>query len=135
MNRHKFFNLVFSLLVAASLLLGTSGAVTAKPPSPPGPDGNGQDQKITHADRQAAAARALQDGALNPLMVDAQAALAAAAAAPGDAPRYFSHPNYANSPLPSIEGAVIEVGNPLIDRHYASDLPSRAWANWLPSSW
>jgi hypothetical protein len=44
-------------------------------------------------------------------------------AMPGEAPRYFSHPNYANSPLPMIEGAVIPVGNPLQDRAYATDFP------------
>ncbi|MFN2162400.1 MAG: hypothetical protein ACK2UN_10040, partial [Candidatus Promineifilaceae bacterium] len=55
---------------------------------------------------------------LNPLMVDVQAA-----ALIDGAPHYFSHPNYANSPLPTIEGAVIDVGNPLIERAYASDYP------------
>ena len=58
------------------------------------------EKQIKQADRDAAAARKLQQGALNPLMlVEPEAA---AAAAPGDAPRYFSHPNYANSPLPEV---------------------------------
>ncbi len=78
--------------------------------------GQGQCNKPTHNDRQAAAARALQQGALNPLMVDALAAPLI-----DGAPHYFSHPNYANSPLPAIEGAVIDVGNPLIERAYATD--------------
>jgi FtsP/CotA-like multicopper oxidase with cupredoxin domain len=78
------------------------------------------DKKIDQADRDAAAARALQEGALNPLMADMAAA---AAALPGDAPRYFSHPNYANSPLPTVSGDVIAVGSPLVDRTYASDFP------------
>jgi FtsP/CotA-like multicopper oxidase with cupredoxin domain len=73
--------------------------------------------KITHADRAAAAARAKAAG-----FVSAEAALAAAAV-PGDAPRYFSHPNYANSPLPEVSGAVVPVGNPLIERAYATDFP------------
>jgi FtsP/CotA-like multicopper oxidase with cupredoxin domain len=77
-----------------------------------------KDKQVTHKDRKDAAARALQQGALNPLMVDVQAAVLI-----DGAPHYFSHPNYANSPLPSIEGAVIDVGNPLIDRAYASDYP------------
>jgi FtsP/CotA-like multicopper oxidase with cupredoxin domain len=123
-NKHKILNIVFSLLIGASFLLGTSGLVSAKPPNPPGGNGNGNDKekkpKITHADREAAAARALQQGALNPLMVDAQAAALAAPLIDG-APHYFSHPNYANSPLPTIEGAVIEVGNPLIPRTNATD--------------
>ncbi|PWB70524.1 MAG: hypothetical protein C3F07_16920 [Anaerolineales bacterium] len=54
-------------------------------------------------------------------MVDAQAV--AADALINGAPHYFSHPNYANSPLPTIEGALIDVGNPLVDRQYASDFP------------
>jgi FtsP/CotA-like multicopper oxidase with cupredoxin domain len=40
---------------------------------------------------------------------------------PGGTPHYFSHPNYANSPLPTINGAVISVGNPLVERAYATD--------------
>lgn len=55
--------------------------------------------KLNQADRQAAAARSLQQGALNPLMLQAQAATLI-----DGAPHYFSHPNYANSPLPTIEG-------------------------------
>ncbi|WP_246006115.1 hypothetical protein [Georgenia muralis] len=50
--------------------------------------------------------------------------MAAAVAAPGEAPRYFSHPNYANSPLPEVSttpGATSYVGNPLVDRAYATD--------------
>ena len=42
------------------------------------------------------------------------------------APHYFSHPNYANSPLPSVTtnpGAAAYVGNVLQDRAYASDYP------------
>ncbi len=42
-------------------------------------------------------------------------------AMPGDAPHYFSHPNYANSPLPILSGAVVSVGNPLTERAYATD--------------
>ena len=92
----------------------------AKPgPGQQQPDGQKpKKDKVTQADRKAAAARALQDGAMNPLMVTA-----AAAALIDGAPRYFSHPNYANSPLPTVSGAVISVGNPLVERAYASDYP------------
>ena len=79
-----------------------------------------QKKRVTQVQREAAASRALQEGALNPLMAMEPAAMAA----PGDAPRYFSHPNYANSPLPEIgtaPGADITVGNPLQDRAYATD--------------
>jgi FtsP/CotA-like multicopper oxidase with cupredoxin domain len=78
----------------------------------------GQGKKVTQAERKAAAARALQQGALNPLML-----VSPPASLIGGAPHYFSHPNYANSPLPTIQGAVISVGSPLIDRTYASDFP------------
>jgi FtsP/CotA-like multicopper oxidase with cupredoxin domain len=50
----------------------------------------------------------------------------ALAAVPGDPPRYFSHPNYANSPLPDVTYTVTSVGNPLQDRAYASDFPVAA---------
>ena len=90
-----------------------------------------QAKKVTQKERDQAAARALQKGALNPLMITAQpagaeaTAMAAAAALPGQAPHYFSHPNYANSPLPSlVPGAVTTyIGSPLQDRANASDYP------------
>ena len=51
-----------------------------------------------------------------------------AAAAPliDGAPHYFSHPNYANSPLPIQTTTRVPpppVGNPLQDRAYATDYP------------
>jgi len=119
MNFRKFvpIMLFIALFMAVSLLVGGSGQADAQPPQPP--KGNGKGPKITHEDRKAAAARAFQEGALNPLMVDAQAA---AVAQPGDAPRYFSHPNYANSPLPIVPVAVeIPIGNLLTDRELATD--------------
>ena len=58
----------------------------------------------------------MQQGALNPLMVQPQAA-----ALIGGASHYFSHPNYANSPLPEIWGDLTYFGNPLVDRGYSSD--------------
>ncbi|MDV3223043.1 MAG: hypothetical protein LOY02_16600, partial [Intrasporangium sp.] len=79
-----------------------------------------KDKKIDQQDRDAAAARALQEGAVNPLMMmDAQAA-----ALPGEAPRYFSHPNYANSPLPELTtapGADVLVGNDVVQRSTPTD--------------
>jgi FtsP/CotA-like multicopper oxidase with cupredoxin domain len=124
MFKRKFLNFILLVMVLASLLFGEGSQVRAKGPNPPNGNGqgngqnNGKGPKITQADRKAAAARALQDGALNPLMVGVQAA-----ALINGAPHYFSHPNYANSPLPQITGAVISVGNPLQDRAYASDFP------------
>ena len=86
-----------------------------------------QQKKVTQKQRDTAAALALQQGALNPLMVTAEAAVGIAAVeAPTllTAPRYFSHPNYANSPLPEVTvtpGSETPGGNPLIDRTYATD--------------
>ena len=120
MLSRRFLNIVISMLMIVSLILGGTIQASAQVQDPQ-PNGNGQDKekkdKITQKDRQDAAARALQEGALNPLMVEMQAMVM------GEAPHYFSHPNYANSPLPMMEGAVIEVGNPLIERAYASDFP------------
>src|SRR4030042_510066 len=52
--------------------------------------------KITPADRKAAADRAKAKGLTLTDLGIAQMAM------PGDAPHYFSHPNYANSPLPIV---------------------------------
>ena len=114
MTSRKLLNFALSVILMASFILGGSLSVSAEGPRPP----REKKEKITHKDRRDAAARALQQGELNPLMVDVQAAML-----PGQAPHYFSHPNYANSPLPTLEGAIVAVGNPLQDRAYASDFP------------
>lgn len=95
------------------------GRVNPEERKPKAPKKEKDKAKVTHGERKAAAARRLQDGALNPLMVE----LAAPPPLIEGAPRYFSHPNYANSPLPEVNGATITVGNPLIDRSHASDYP------------
>ena len=75
------------------------------------------EKRITQKNRDQAAAKALQRGELNPLMITA-----AAAPLIDGAPHYFSHPNYANSPLPEIvAGAPLTFGNELKDRAYATD--------------
>lgn len=129
MHTRKLLERLFVIVMLAALVLTSSGPVLAQGQGP----GNSQrykekaanwkakkEKRITPADRQAAANIALQQGALNPLMVEAQAAQAPLI---NGAPHYFSHPNYANSPLPTVEGAVIYVGNELIERAYASDFP------------
>lgn len=127
MRFRKFLNIFLFLFLSTAvfLLAGGSGLASAQrlppdivpaPVDGPRPGGN---QTITTADRLAAAGRAMQQGALNPLMAAPQAG----APLINGAPHYFSHPNYANSPLPTLEGAVIDVGNPLIERTYASDYP------------
>src|SRR5512145_1263982 len=109
--------------IALALTLGASPA-HAKPPEKQ----SQQTKKITHADRQAAAARAKAKG-FKPIQKEAQkgkertgppgeprggkgaspignaAALLmelVTAQTPRPAPHYFSHPNYANSPLPTV---------------------------------
>ncbi len=63
-----------------------------------------KEQRVTQPEREAVAARqsaALEaEGGVAPQAVQA-------AAGPGDVPRYFSHPNYANSPLPLDAGGNI----------------------------
>jgi len=120
MTVHKSLKIIISTLVLASLIFAGSAPVSAENDVAPNAGvqlKKDKEKKIKHKDRKEAAARAFQQGALNPLMVGAQAALI------GGAPHYFTHPNYANSPLPTIEGAVIYVGNPLQDRAYATDFP------------
>ena len=120
MKAKKFLNIALSMLVLLSLLFAGAAPASAQDNAAPNAGvQNRQDdkeKKVKQKDRQDAAARAFQDGMLNPLML-----MESMPAMPGQAPRYFSHPNYANSPLPTIDGAVIEVGNPLQDRTYATD--------------
>ena len=73
-------------------------------------------KKIKQSDREAAAARAAKKGLRLP------AAGTPAAAAAATTPHYYGpYPNYANSPLPTVTGALIDVGNPLTARAYATD--------------
>ena len=123
MNKYKVPYLVMSILIVASLLLGGSVQVQAQSLASgqaklAQKDKDKKDKKIKHKDRKEAAARSFQQGMLNPLMVNAQAAMV-----PGAAPHYFSHPNYANSPLPDVQGTPTYFGNVLQDRAYASDFP------------
>ncbi|MEE4275289.1 MAG: multicopper oxidase domain-containing protein [Thermoleophilia bacterium] len=74
------------------------------------------DNRVTQADREAAAARAAADGLTLPTAVTAAMAMA------GEAPHYFSVANYANSQLPMVEsGVATTVGNALVERANASD--------------
>jgi len=92
MFKSKLWNLFFLLVFLTSLVGSNTFTVSAEPPTPPD-----KPEKITQADREAAAARAADAG----LTLDATAITTMDMAMAGDAPRYFSHPNYANSPLPS----------------------------------
>jgi hypothetical protein len=75
---------------------------------------------VTQAERQAAANRAAALG-MRPAVAAAEIS-AAADMVMGGTPHYFGpFPNYANSPLPYLAGAVTAVGNPLIERANATD--------------
>ncbi|MFN2116803.1 MAG: multicopper oxidase domain-containing protein [Candidatus Promineifilaceae bacterium] len=137
MNYRKIINysLMVCLLAAVLLLVaGSSSQANAKPKDPPnntvgcrGNNGQGKGQgkcpKEEYDNRQTSAAQAYQQGRLNPLMVEAQAA----APLIDGAPHYFSHPNYANSPLPEVWGDLTYFGNPLVDRGYSSDNASNVF--------
>ncbi|MCU0485576.1 MAG: hypothetical protein MUC85_05635, partial [Anaerolineales bacterium] len=93
MTKRKIFSFIMVLVFLFSFVGEniTTLAKSAPPPLDTKPD---KPVKVTQADREAAAARAEADG------FTIEAVGAADMAMAGDAPRYFSHPNYANSPLP-----------------------------------
>ena len=150
MPGRKLLNVLFLVTLLISLAAGASGAAfartivpqdsfnaAAKPPDPQNDKYEKkyqkwlekQEKRITSAQRKDEAALSYQKGKLNPLMIEAPAAVTAAAAAeaaavaalPGEAPRYFSHPNYANSPYPTVNQPATPVGNDLIERVFATD--------------
>jgi FtsP/CotA-like multicopper oxidase with cupredoxin domain len=93
----KILNSLFSILIVCTLLLGSSGTVSAQNPPPPAKGTNNIHKgRVSPADRQAAAVRAAKDRANSEL--SAQAVLPQA----GGMPDYFGiTPNYANSPIPA----------------------------------
>jgi FtsP/CotA-like multicopper oxidase with cupredoxin domain len=102
MTGRKLLNIVFSVSVLASLLLVGRSSVLAQGPVNGGAPQYAMkaartrekiDKRVTHDERQAAADRAAAAGFTFPKVGAAQLI-------PGEAPHYFSHPNYANSPLP-----------------------------------
>lgn len=115
--------LFLSIMAAASLLIGLIPASATAVPDPDTGQTTGTQpphtkpqKRVTQAEREAAAARAAKQGQRLP--VANQAAMAQA----NSTPHYFGpFPNYANSPLPAVTGAVIDVGNPLTARAYATD--------------
>jgi len=86
--RKKFLKITTIVSAVFALFWGAELTVAQKVPP-------GQAKKITHNDRKAAADRAAKKGFTLQAMDEANMIM------PGEAPRYFSHPNYANSPLPT----------------------------------
>ncbi|MBE0598144.1 MAG: multicopper oxidase domain-containing protein [Desulfuromonadales bacterium] len=110
MNRRRLLTIV-GLIVSLTILVGGGVAQAAQDPPKKG--------RVTPADRQAAAERAAASGFTLETLGMAQMAM------PGMAPRYFSHPNYANSPLPiattdPVNGTVIISGGL---RKFINELP------------
>ena len=150
MVTRKFLNLVFSILIVTSLVVGGSGPVFAQVPAQPSVPGqangngngnghgNGHMRGTTPAQRKAARVNQApqQKGtsktfagvnpataAFSPLASGAPAL--AQMAAPLSKPDVFGVPNWANSPMPTIvvtgTTTTASVGNPLITRAYATD--------------
>ena len=90
-----------------------------KPPAKPA------DGRMTQAQREAAARRAARRGmpSAETLLAQADAGADSAAAMVGGKTPHFYGPfaNYANSPLPTVKGGVIQVGNSLTARKFATD--------------
>ncbi len=100
MFARRFFNILISALVLASLLSGGAAPALASGQHSLAGNGNGkQHGKVTNAERKAAAARAAALG----LITTANVTAPTAAMNPGGVPDYFGTvPNFANSPLPPV---------------------------------
>ncbi len=93
MKRRKILNVLFLLVFLASITGGNTSAVMAEPAAQPGGGRPERPERVTQADREAAAQRAEEAGFTLETTATADMNM-------GAEPRYFSHPNYANSPLP-----------------------------------
>jgi FtsP/CotA-like multicopper oxidase with cupredoxin domain len=97
MSKYKILNLLVLLTLVLSLFMSGNDQALAQTTTPPGQANKPEKKdKITQADREAAAARAAADG----FTLEASAVAAMEMGGMSAVPRYFSHPNYANSPLP-----------------------------------
>jgi FtsP/CotA-like multicopper oxidase with cupredoxin domain len=114
MSIRKLLNILVSILMVTTILLGGTFQASAQGEDPPPPPLTDPDPGVvTQTEREAAAALNAAEGLAMPETTMTEMT-------PSQVPHYFSSPNYANSPLPRVEGAVITVGNPLIDRQYAT---------------
>ncbi len=100
MNPKRIIHSLVAFVFLATLILGGGRQVTAKTDPPGGNNGQSQGRRVTQAEREAAAARAEEAGF--EMMMPGMGEMT-----PGEAPHYFSVPNYANSPL-RIADAMVE---------------------------
>ena len=111
MSKIRFVNLLLAVLIAATLIynFGVNGKVGAEGQNHL-PSSQASTQRITPAERLAAAVRAAKarGAAILALKAHGKAAvLPAAVMNPGGTPDYFGTvPNYANSPLPASVGII-----------------------------
>ncbi len=99
MNKYKALNLILLMILILSPFMSTYGQVKAQTTTPPEfVNETETKEKITQEDRQAAADRAAEGGFTLDASVPMDTAMDMGMGSP--VPRYFSHPNYANSPLP-----------------------------------
>ena len=129
----RIFRLPLLAGLLAAALLGAAARSGAQDVESPGQ----AKKRITQADRQAAARRAAAKGFALPGFGDVQQAPPSSSSMrtlgedgssaadmpmpmPGAAPRYFSHPNYANSPHAAVSGGI---------RKFVDGLPGLGAAN------
>jgi FtsP/CotA-like multicopper oxidase with cupredoxin domain len=120
-----------TILIFGSGQLFGSGKVSAQGTGggaqPTGSGTTDQSKMVTPADRKAAAANAKADGLKTGAAGAAQSKLGLTPQ-PGGTPDYFgTYPNYANSPLPTIVGGVVQPGTGI--RKFIDSLPGVGAAN------
>ncbi len=129
MKTKKIINLLVLITLVFSLILNANGQVAAQTANPPLVEDKPEEKgKITQEDREAAADRAAAGG----FELEALAKFDSNLSAPMDmsmdmgseAPRYFSHPNYANSPLPgNIVSEWNEIAQNILQPPSMPDMP------------
>src|SRR5262245_29962788 len=111
---------LLALVALGAMLFVAAQGRSATTPAQPAK----QAKRINQAQREAAARRAARQGMTSAVtaLAQAQAGVETAAAVTDKTPHFYGpFANYANSPLPTVQGGVIEVGNKLIQRANATD--------------
>jgi len=129
--------IVLCLAMAAILMFGSGqllapGKVSAQGmgggAQPTGSGATDQNKMVTPADRKAAAANAKADGLKTGAAGVTQSNKLGLTPQPGGVPDYFGpYPNFANSPLPTVVGGVVQPGTGI--RKFIDSLPGVGAAN------